>query len=360
MRFRLSNSEDSQRSNAQATTKAKQPVSLKDLASFLNVSPSTVSVVLNDVPGRSISEATRVRIRKAAEELGYRPSLLARSLRRRQTQTIGILLPLVGEEYHAQVLGGIADELERNGYSYLIAQHRHDPVHVTEYTQMLISRGADGLIAIDTHVEEALHVPMVAVAGHKRLSDVTNVVLDHDLAGVLTMQHLFDLGHRCIAMVKGQLASSDTETRWFSMAAAASKLKIKIPKRLVLQLDRDDTSPEIAYALVQSLLKNHREFSAIVCFNDMAALGASRAISDAGLHVPGDISVIGFDDIRLAAYAKPSITTVQQPLRKMGEMAAHALLDRLQTGSMGPAEIAVKPGFVVRESTGVARAVRRG
>jgi DNA-binding LacI/PurR family transcriptional regulator len=340
--------------DAPTTARGKQPVSLKDLASSLNVSPSTVSVVLNNVPGRSISDATRIRIRKAAEEMGYRPSLLARSLRRRQTQTIGILLPLVGEEYHAQVLGGLADELERNGYSYLIAQHRHDPNRVTEYTRMLISRGADGVIAIDTHVEEALHVPVVAVAGHKRLADVTNVVLDHDLAGILTMQHLFDLGHRCIAMVKGQVASSDTETRWLAMATAASTLKMKIPKRLVLQLDRDDTSPEIAYALVQKLLQTHRDFTAIACFNDMAALGASRAISDAALHVPADISVVGFDDIRLAAYAKPSITTVRQPLRKMGEIAAQALLNRLQTGSMGPSEIAVKPDFVVRESTGPA------
>jgi DNA-binding LacI/PurR family transcriptional regulator len=348
-------------SNPDAPTneKAKQPVSLKDLASYLNVSPSTVSVVLNDVPGRSISEATRVRIRKAADELGYRPSLLARSLRRRETQTIGILLPLVGEEYHAQVLGGIADKLERNGYSYLIAQHRHDARRVVEYTQMLISRGADGLIAIDTHLEEAMHVPIVAVAGHKRLSDVTNVVLDHDLAGVLTMQHLFSLGHTRIAMVKGQLASSDTETRWLAMEAAANALKIKIPKQLVLQLDRDDTSPEIAYALVRKLLNTHRDFTAMVCFNDIAALGASRAISDAALQVPGDISVVGFDDIRLAAYAKPSITTVQQPLRKMGEMAAHVLLNRLRDGVMGPDEIAIMPEFVVRESTGAARAICR-
>ena len=162
-------------------TTRRPSVSLKELARHLGVSPSTVSVVLNNVPGRSISEPTRERIREAAEQMGYRPSLLARSLRLQQTQTIGVLLPMVGEEYHAQVLAGLANELEENGYSYLIAQHRHDPARVTEYTSMLLSRGADGFIAIDTHLRESLHVPTVAVAGHEHIPDVTNIVLDHDL-----------------------------------------------------------------------------------------------------------------------------------------------------------------------------------
>jgi DNA-binding LacI/PurR family transcriptional regulator len=127
---------------AVSETARRAPVSLKELARHLGVSPSTVSVVLNNVPGRSISEPTRERIREAAEQMGYRPSLLARSLRRQETQTIGVLLPMVGEEYHAQVLAGLANELEENGYSYLIAQHRHEPAKITEYTGMLLSRGA--------------------------------------------------------------------------------------------------------------------------------------------------------------------------------------------------------------------------
>jgi DNA-binding LacI/PurR family transcriptional regulator len=328
------------------------PVSLKELAQHLGVSPSTVSVVLNDVPGRSISEPTRARIRQAAEELGYRPSLLARSLRRQQTQTIAILLPLVGEEYHAQVLSGLASYLEEHGYSYLIAQHRHDSARVAEYTKMLISRGAEGVIAIDTHVDTSPHVPMVAVAGHQALPDVTNVVLDHDRAGMLTMQHLHDKGHRQIAVIKGQPASSDTETRWKATSEAAKKFGISIPAHLVLQLERNLTSPELAYELVRQLLAAPPAFTAIVCFNDIAALGAIRAVTDAGLQVPGDISVVGFDDIRLADFAKPSITTVHQPLQQMGELAARLLLDRLSTGKAGPHEVAVEPVLVARESTG--------
>ena len=333
----------------------RPPISLKELARHLKVDPSTVSVVLNDVPGRSISQATRARIREAAEELGYRPSLLARSLRQQKTQTVGVLLPLVGEEYHAQVLGGVASELESHGYSYLIAQHRHDARRVTEYTQMLVSRGAEGFIAIDTHLEESPHVPVIAVAGHKKLEDVTNIVLDHDRAGTLTLQHLYELGHRRVAVIKGQPSSSDTETRWKATSDAARSLGVEIPKRLVVQLDQDVTSPELAYDLVRKLLAKQANFTAIVCFNDVAALGAIRAVSDAGLQVPDDISVVGFDDIRVALYAKPSITTVHQPLHEMGELAARALLECLRTGKTSQPEIAVRPELVVRESTSSAR-----
>lgn len=332
----------------------RPPISLKELAQHLGVSPSTVSVVLNNVPGRSISEPTRERIREAAEQMGYRPSLLARSLRRQETQTIGVLLPMVGEEYHAQVLAGVASELEEHGYSYLIAQHRHEPAKVKEYTGMLLSRGADGFIAIDTHLRESLHVPAVSVAGHEHIPDVTNIVLDHDVAGDLTLKHLYAQGHRQIAVIKGQPASSDSETRWTATSVAARKCGVRIPKELVLEMQENLNSPELAYELVRELLPKGRTFSAIVCFNDIAALGAIKAIHDAGLRVPEDFSVVGFDDIRLASFATPSITTIRQPLHEMGVMAAQTLLHLLKTGSTPRSEIAVKPELVVRESTGPA------
>ncbi len=336
---------------------ARAPVSLKELARHLGVSPSTVSVVLNNVPGRSISEPTRERIREAAGQMGYRPSLLARSLRKQETHTIGVLLPMVGEEYHAQVLAGVADELEENGYSYLIAQHRHDPARVAEYMQMLLSRGADGFIAIDTHLRKSMHVPTVAVAGHESIADVTNIVLDHDMAGDLTLRHLHALGHRRIAVIKGQPASSDSQTRWKATSVAARKLGVRIPKDLVLEMEENLNSPELAYGLVRDLLPKGLPFTAIVCFNDIAALGAIKAIRDAGLMVPEDISVVGFDDIRLATYASPSITTIRQPLQVMGRTAAQVLLHRLQTGKPADGEIAVKPELVARDSTGTAKSL---
>ena len=122
-----------------------------------------------------------------------------------------------------------------------------------------------------------------------------------------------------------------------------------------MQLDREITSPEIAYSQVQRLLRAGRRFTAIVCFNDIAALGAMRALTDAGLHIPADVSVVGFDDIAVAVFATPSITTIRQPLQEMGETAAHVVLDRLRNNGKHHAEIAVEPELIVRESTGPAK-----
>src|ERR1700733_484068 len=149
------------------------PTSLKKLAEHLGLNPATVSVVLNEVPGRSIPQATRDRIKAAAKELNYQPSLLARSLRNRRTLNIGILVPELGDGYHTQVMGGIGDHLLDAGYFYFTAHHRHRKNLIEEYSQMLLSRGAEALIAIDTALEHPFPVPVAAVAGHRRIHGVT-------------------------------------------------------------------------------------------------------------------------------------------------------------------------------------------
>jgi len=149
---------------------AHRPISLKHLAEHLDLDPATVSVVLNDVPGRSIPQVTRDRIKAAARKFNYQPNLLARSLRSRRTLTIGILVPELGEGYHTQVMSGIGDQLIKAGFFYFTAHHRHKKNLIEDYTRMLIGRGAQGIIALDTHLEHPLTVPVVAVAGHQ-LSD---------------------------------------------------------------------------------------------------------------------------------------------------------------------------------------------
>ncbi len=137
------------------------PISLKTLAKYLDLNPATASVVLNEVPGRSIPQATRERIKSAAKELNYQPSLLARSLRSRRTQTIGILVPELGVGYHTQVLSGIGDHLLDAGYFYFTAHRRHRKILIEQYSQMLLGRGAEALIAIDTALEHPFPVPVV-------------------------------------------------------------------------------------------------------------------------------------------------------------------------------------------------------
>jgi LacI family transcriptional regulator len=327
-------------------------VSLKELAAHLGLNPATVSVVLNDVPGRSIPQSTRDRIKAAAKELNYQPSLLARSLRNRRTNTIGILVPELGDGYHTQVMSGIGDQLIQAGYFYFTAHHRHQQKLVEEYTRMFIGRGAQGIIALDTALEHSLPVPVVAVAGHRQIEGVTNVALDHARAAELTLTHLHALGHRRIAFMRGQPFSSDSEERWGELAAAASRLGVEIDPDLVIGLDRDLSSPELGYPVVQQLVGTGKPFTALVAFNDICAMGAIRALLDLHLSVPGDVSVIGFDDIAAAAYTQPRLTTIRQPLAEMGRMATRRLLDRIHQTETCNDDILVEPQLIERQSTG--------
>ena len=329
----------------------EKPVSLKILADYLGLCPATVSVVLNNVPGRSIPQETRERVRSAARKFNYQPSLLARSLRKRRTFTVGVLVPELSDGYHTLVMSGIGDHLMREGFFYFSAHHRHKPDMIEEYPRLLIGRGAEGIIAIDTALEHELPIPVVAVAGHKKIHGVTNVVLDHRRAAELSLRHLHQLGHRQVAFMRGQPFSSDSDDRWQSIVSVARELGLEIRPELTIKLERDLTSPELGYPVVQQLLQNRRPFTAIVSFNDIAAIGAIRALRDANLSVPEDVSVIGFDDINIAAFHTPRLTTIRQPLHDMGETAARILLQRMQGFKDYPEVFAVPPELIIRETT---------
>ena len=331
----------------------QKPVSLKILADYLGLCPATVSVVLNNVPGRSIPHETRERVRAAARKFNYQPSLLARSLRKQRSFTVGVLVPELSDGYHTMVLGGIGDHLMQEGYFYFSAQHRHKPDLVDEYPRLLMGRGAEGIIAIDTALERELPIPVVAVAGHKKIPGVTNVSLDHRRAAELALGHLHQLGHRHIAFMRGQPFSSDSNDRWRSIVTVAKELGIELRAELTIQLEKDLTSPELGYPVIQQLLQSKRRFTALVSFNDIAAIGAIRALRDANLRVPEDVSVVGFDDIKAAAYHNPSLTTIRQPLHDMGESAARILLQRIQGFKDYPEEYAVPPELIIRESTSI-------
>lgn len=334
---------------------AQRPASLKQLAEHLGLNPATVSVVLNDVPGRSIPQATRDRIKAAAKQMNYQPNLLARSLRSRRTLTIGILVPELGDGYHTQVMSGIGDQLMNAGYFYFTAHHRHKPNLVEEYTRMLVGRGAQGIIAVDTLLEHPIPVPVVAVAGHRHIEGVTNVLLDHRRAAELTLNHLYSLGHRKLAFMRGQPFSSDSDSRWNELMSVAAELGIEVDPDLVVSLNRDLTSPELGYPVVQQLLAAKRPFTALVAFNDISAIGAIRALEDVNLRVPADVSVIGFDDIKAAAYTVPRLTTINQPLEEIGRIATQSLLNRIHDTMPPRDEITVEPELVVRDSTGPVR-----
>jgi LacI family transcriptional regulator len=286
--------------------------------------------------------------------MNYRPNFFARSLRVQRTYTIGVILEEIGDGYGSMVVSGIEEYLREKNYFFLTVAHRHDKRLLQTYSQMLLARGVEGLITVDTSITEAPGLPTVAVAGHSTMDNVTNIVLDHRKAAEIGLRHLRDLGHTEIAFLKGQPQSSDSEVRWSSICEVAAELGIRIRPELVVQLEGTDSTPELGFPFGKMLLARKVAFTALFGYNDISAIGAMRAIQDAGLRVPEDVSVVGFDDIASATFCIPSLTTVRQPLKRMGQIAARTLLGRIDENTEYEAEIAVAPEFVVRKSTAVA------
>ena len=343
-----------------------QQLTLKDLASHLNLSPATISLVLNHSPvADAIPEETQRRVFEAARELGYRPNYIAVSLRSRRTNSIGVVVPEVSDPWAAEIVSGIESHLLENDYHYLITSHRRStPKLLQDDLELLRRRAVDGMILLATELHEPPLLPAVVISGHTRVKGLSNVVIDHDRAARFALTHLKELGHKRIALFRGQPGSSDTEDRSRAIFAAAASLGIEIPPQLTLQLSGEGEdvvfSPDAAYqegyAFGQKLLGRRMSFTALFAFDDASAIGAIRAFLDAGLRVPDDISVVGFDDIQNAAYHNPRLTTVRQPLREMGRIAARVVLERINGSQKSDDSfVVVEPELIVRDSTGPAK-----
>jgi LacI family transcriptional regulator len=336
--------------------------SLKELAKHLGLSQTTVSRVINNSGNtHRISATTQKRVLAAAAEMNYKASPLARGLRSRRSQTIGVMVPEISGGYSAAVLSGIEDVLLVSGFFYFVVSHHHREELLRDYPALLLSRAVEGIIAVDSALDVELPVPIVAVSGHLRSPSILNIELDHNLAARYALEHLQRLGHRKIAFIKGQSFSSDTEVRWQAITKVAAELRIPIEPHLVIALEGDDPTPEPGRVATHKLLAAGMPFSAIFAFNDLSAMGAIVALREAGVDVPSGVSVLGFDDVVGAATNNPPLTTVRQPLHEMGRAAATALLQRIRhpkasdATAPGSESILVLPTFVERKSTAPAR-----
>jgi len=352
-----------------ARSKTVEPaghVNLRTLAEHLELSQTTVSLVLNNSPSaKSIPQETRNRVLEAAARLNYRPNYFARSLRQSRSMSVGVLAPDLSEGYFTRVMSGVVQELTSAHYFYFTACHDWNKDLIEQYPRMLVERAVDGFLLLNTPAEQiSVPVPVVAISAHSPVQNVTNIVLDHHKAVAIALKHLFELGHRRIAFMRGPKAIPDSDYRWESIQEVAGEIGLRIDPALVVRIDSTGWSsktgqhpmaPEIGYKPMQNLLEKTKDFTAIFCFNDIAAIGAIRALKDVSLRVPEDVSVVGFDDIQSAAYSTPSLTTVRQPLFEMGQRGAKILLDRIGNREADyPSEIIMEPELVIRESTGPA------
>jgi LacI family transcriptional regulator len=339
------------------STPGGERVNLKSLAALLGLSQTTISLVLNDSPAaKSIPAQTRERVFEAARKFNYRPNYFARSLRQSRSMSVAILAPDLSEGYFTRVMSGVQAALAEAHYFYFTASHHWDPDLIREYPRRMIERAVDGFLLLNTQADFRGPLPVVAISAHAETAGVSNLVLDHAKAAELALAHLRELGHTRIAMMKGPEIIPDSEYRWSAILDMADRYGIATGAELLLRVPANNGSPESGYRLVEELLRRTRDFTAVFCFNDIAAIGAIRALKDAGLGVPEDVSVIGFDDILGASYHTPSITTVRQPLEEMGREGARILLERIANPADAfKAQLVLQPQLIVRESTGPAK-----
>src|ERR1700724_3386146 len=242
-------------------------ITLRQVAEHVGLAPGTVSAVLNNAPSaRAIPERTRNRIHAAAQELNYRPNFLARSLRKKRTYTVGLIIEEIGDAYGSMIISGVEAYLRQHNYFFLTVIHRHEESMLRDYSQLLLERGVEGFITVDTSLPEAPPLPTVSVAGHRALKGVTNIVLDQERGARVALEHLLTLGHRKIAFMKGQPFSSDSEDRWKGVCRVAQELGLEMDADLIVNLEFDDPSPQVGYPYAKQLLARKKPFTALFAY----------------------------------------------------------------------------------------------
>ena len=328
---------------------------IADVAHRSGVSTATVSRVLSGaVPARA---ATRERVLAAARELDYRPSGIARALKRSETRTIGLLITDIGNPFFPQIVRAIEDEAHRRGYGVVLCNAADDPDRELAYLDLLLERRVDGLIVASAqmtrrHADRLLAVPMpvVLVNAHAPTGGLPSITVAHRHGARLAAEHLLSLGHRRLAHVAGPRPhAAAARLRLAGVTDALRAAGIDPGSLLVAEGDEHVLGGERA---TERLLEEVPPPTGIVCYNDLSAIGALRAIRAAGLRVPADVSVIGFDDIEPAAWTEPPLTTIRQPTDELGRWAAERLTTALSDAGTQPAQVVLEPSLVVRGSTG--------
>ena len=343
-------------------------VTIRDVAERSGFSSATVSIVLNNAPlARYIPDTTKGKIQRAASHLGYRPNLFARSLRGRRSHTVGVMVFDMTDPFCTLVLRGIENTLYQSSYLPILTDVHNERSRFERYLEMLLDRRIEGLVVlanwlfVDINLLADLeknNIPTATVGRELKNDKISSVIVDNAAGARLALEHLFSLGHRKIAFIRGPHQLSDTEPRWQGVCALAREHNLALDPRLIVDLPESGdpfSSFEDGYKLTEELLHRRHPFTALMAFDDMTAFAAIRALGKAGIYVPEQCSVIGFDDVATAAIYSPALTTVRQPMEMMGTVTATIVLEAINaTLEKKPTRIIhrrIAPELIVREST---------
>ena len=339
---------------------------ISDVAKKSGVSMTTVSLVLNNAPrAKYIAESTKEVVRQVAKELNYQPNIYARTLRGNRTETIGAIVFDITDPYCAHILRGIENETRATSFQYLLSDAQNESDRFRRNLDILMLRRVEGLVLVanslsmDLAVLESIHnpqIPIVVIGRQLPESTIASTVsINNEYGGYMALQHLYELGHRRIVYLRGPKTIVDSVLRWEGIEEFAKKMDLKIPRQTIVDLPTPPINPSVGFYATKALLKRGVKFTALLAFDDMTALGAVRALTEEGIEVPRECSVIGFDDIDAASYYNPPLTTVRQPMVHMGEEGARILLTGIQAVRdrmpiLGTQRF-IEPELVVRNST---------
>ncbi len=330
-------------------------VTIKDIARQARVSYATVSRALNNKHG--VRERTRARIVGIAEKLGYRPNALARGLVKRQTHTLGLIIPDITNPFFPEVVRGIEEVAVREGFSIFLCNTNWDPQRESSYLNLLIEKRVAGIIVAPTSkliplIEQDTRrsLPVVYVSNAPGRTRHSSVVIDNLLGGFLATRHLIETGHGTIGFIGSAEDSHTLEERLAGYRKALREFGVR-ERRDFVQLG--DFRQETGHHIIQRMIKARRCPRAVFAENDLLALGVLQGVQEMGLSVPGDVAVVGFDDIPFAAFPAVQLTTIAQPKYEMGQRAMEVLLGRIRDpGSGRPAErVLLEPRLIVRRSS---------
>ncbi len=302
-----------------------------------------------------------------AGKLGYHPDAFARSLRSRRSQTVGVLVFDLSDPFCIPVVRGIQAGLSSARYLPLLIDAQSQRPLFDSYMKMILERRAESLIVLASWVFEETnlladlkknHVPIVIIGRDLTERGINSVFIDNEAGGALAMRHLAELGHRKIAVIRGPGEMFDSDPRWAGVKRGAEEKGIKLDPKLVFQLPGlvgPASGFEGGERMANEMLASGRPFTAVLAFDDVTALGVIRGLMNAGVRVPQDCSVVGFDDILLAEVATPGITTVRQPMKEMGMRAAEWVMQAIEGRGRGvkdgPHLYKAQPELVVRNSS---------
>jgi LacI family transcriptional regulator len=343
-------------------------VTLRDVAKESSVSTATVSIVLNNAPlARYIPSSTKERIERAAKQLGYRPKRAPSSPSARRNHTVGVMVFDMTDPFCTLILRGIENSLYQASYLPFLTDAHNQRNRFERYLEMLLARPIEGLVIVANWLFvdinlladlERRNIPSVLIGRELSAGSISSVMVDNEAGSHLAMEHIYSLGHRRIAFIRGPKTLADSSPRWRGVRSFARSAGLELDPALVLDLP-DSLDPnsgfEGGFKLTEDLLKRKKRFTALFAFDDMTALGSVRGLARSGLRVPEDCSVVGFDDVIPAGLSVPSLTTVRQPMEALGGAAVEIVMESINAALEERESVAIHrklaPELVVREST---------